>query len=44
MSNKFEDIDIENHTYYFFGDMINIKNRDQNKIKIDEKKFSYLLH
>ena len=37
MSNKIKDIDIKNHTYYFFDDIINIKNFDTNKIKIDEK-------
>ena len=37
MSNKFKDISLENHTYYFFNDMINIKNFDSNNIKIDEK-------
>ena len=37
MSNKFKEIDIKNRTYYFFDDMINIKNSNPNKIKIDEK-------
>ena len=37
MSNKLKGIDIKNHTYYFIDDMINIKNLDPNKIKIDEK-------
>ena len=32
MSNK-----IKNITYYFFNDIINIKNFDTNNIKIDEK-------
>ena len=36
MSNKFKDIDIKNHTYYFFGDIVNVKAFDLNKIKIDE--------
>ena len=36
MSNKFKDIDIKNHLYYFFNDIMNIKNIDPNKIKIDE--------
>ena len=26
MSNKLTDVDIKNRTYYFFDDMINIKN------------------
>ena len=37
MSNKFKDIDIKSLTYYFLDDIINIKNFDPNKIKIDEK-------
>ena len=37
MSNKFKDISLENHTNYYFNDMINIKNFDSNNIKIDEK-------
>ena len=43
MSNKFKDIDIKNHTYYFFDDIINIKNFDPNKIKIDEKSYKTIL-
>ena len=35
MSNKVKDISIKNHTYYFFDDIINIKNFDPNNIKID---------
>ena len=34
MRNKIKDIDIKNHTYNFFNDVINIKYFD---IKIDEK-------
>ena len=44
MSNKIEDIDIESRTYYFFDDVINIKNFPPNKIKIDEKSYKNLLH
>ena len=33
MSNKFKDIGMTNHTYYFFDDIINTKNFDLNKIK-----------
>ena len=36
MSNKVKDIDIKNRTYYFFKDIIDIKNFD---IKIDEKSY-----
>ena len=39
MSNKFKEIDIKNRQYYFFDDMINIKNLNPNKIDIDEKTF-----
>ena len=35
MSNKFNDIGIKNHTYYFFNDIFNIKYFDPNNIKID---------
>ena len=47
MSNKVKDIDIKSRTYYVFKDIINIKNFDSDKIKIDEKsykKYSYLLY
>ena len=47
MSNKIKNIDIKNHTYYFFDDIINIKIFDLNNIELDEKviqKYSYLLH
>ena len=37
MSNKVKDIDIKNRTYYFYNDIINIKNFDPNNVKIDEK-------
>ena len=37
MSHKIKDIDIKSHTYFFFDDIINIKNFDPNKIKIDAK-------
>ena len=36
MSNKIKDINIKNHTYYFFDDIINIKIFDPNNIKIDK--------
>ena len=35
--NSVKEIDIKNRTYYFFNDIINIKNLDPNKIKIDEQ-------
>ena len=37
MINKFKDISIKKHTYYFFDDIINIKNLDPDNIKIDRK-------
>ena len=39
MSKKVKDMNIENHTYYLFDDIINIKNFDLNNIKIDEKSY-----
>ena len=39
MSNKVEHIDIKNHTYCFFDDIINIKNYYPNNIKIAEKSY-----
>ena len=43
MSNKVKDIDLKNWTYFFFNDMINIKNFDANNIKIDKKSYKYIL-
>ena len=40
-------IDIKNRTYYFYNDMINIKNVDARLLKIDKKniqKHWYLQH
>ena len=39
MSNKVNDTDIKNRTYYFFNDIINIEHFDLNNIKIDEKPY-----
>ena len=39
MSNKFKDVHIKKHLYYFFDDIINTKTFDQNKIKIAEKSY-----
>ena len=42
MSNKVygnEYIDIKNRTYYFFNDIINIKNFDPINFKMDEKSY-----
>ena len=38
-----KDINIKNHTYYFFDDIINIKDFDPNKIKTDEKSYKNIL-
>ena len=43
MSDKIKDIDIKNHAYYFFDDIIKIKNFDPNNIKIDEKSYKDIL-
>ena len=37
MCDKVKDINIKNWTYYFFNDIINIKNFDSNNIKKDQK-------
>ena len=34
-----KDINIKNRTYYFYDDMINIKNFDSILLKIDKKSF-----
>ena len=45
MSNKFKDISIKNYIYiyYFFDDIISIKNLDRNNIKTDEKSYIIFL-
>ena len=35
-------INITNRTYYFFSDMINIKDFDPSLIKIDKKSYKYV--
>ena len=42
MSNKVKDIDMKNHIYYVFNDIINIKIFDPNNIKIDEKSNKFI--
>ena len=45
MSNIVKDINIKIHTYYFFDDIIKIKDFDPNNIKIYvTQKYSYLLY
>ena len=36
-------IDIKNRTYYFYNDMINIKNVDARLLKIDKKNHTKIL-
>ena len=43
MSNKIKDVDMKNHTYYFFDGIINIKNVDLDNIKIDETSYKNIL-
>ena len=44
MSNIFKNADIKSYTYYFFDDIINIKDFDPNKVKIDKKSQTNILH
>ena len=41
--NGLKEIDIKNRTYYFFDDMINIKNLGLKKIKVDENSHKNIL-
>ena len=43
MNNKVKCISIKSHTYYFFNDVINVKNFDRNNIKKDEKSYKNIL-
>ena len=43
INSKFKDIGIKTGIYYFFDDMINIKNLDPVKIRIDEKSYKHIL-
>ena len=43
MSSKVKNINIKNHTYYFFDDIINTKDFDPNNIKIDQKSYKNFL-
>ena len=43
MNNKVKDIDIKSRTYYFFNDIINIKNFGPNNIKTGEKSYKNIL-
>ena len=41
--NNVKDINIKNHTYYFFDDIINIREFDPNNIKLNEKSYKNIL-
>ena len=43
MSNKVTNINIKHETYYFFDNIIKIKNFGLNNIKIDEKSYKNIL-
>ena len=38
-----KNINIKNRTYYFFDDIINIKDFDPNNIEIDEKLYKHII-
>ena len=38
-----KNINIKNHAYYFFDDIINIKEFNPNNIKIDQKSYKNIL-
>ena len=38
-----KDINVKNHKYYFFDDIINIKEFDGNNIKIGQKSYKNIL-
>ena len=40
---QIKEINIKNRTYYFFDDMINIKNFDSNQIKIDKNSYKNIV-
>ena len=43
MNDIVKDVNIKNHTYYFFDDTINIKDFGTNNIKIDENSYKNIL-
>ena len=40
---KIKNINIKNRTYYFYDDMVNIKDFDSNLLKLDKKSYKTLL-
>ena len=43
MINEVKDISIKHHTYYFFDDIINMKNFDPNNNNVFEKSYKNIL-
>ena len=43
MSNKIKYISLKNHTYFFFNNVLDIKEFDPNNIKIFEKSYKNIL-
>ena len=43
MSDKIKSVNIKIHTYYFFHDIINIKDFDPSNNKINEKSYKNIL-
>ena len=43
MSNKVQDLNTKNRTYYFFNDIIDIENFSPNNIKIEENSYKNIL-
>ena len=42
-SNKLKEVDIKNHTYYYFDDAIRIEDFDFDKVLMDEKSYKNIL-
>ena len=40
---RIKDINIKNRTYYFYDDMVNIKDFDSNLMKLDKKSFKNIV-
>ena len=43
MSNNVKDINIKSHTYYYFDNIISIKEFDPNNIKLEDKSYKNIL-
>ena len=42
-NNKLKETDINNHTFYYFDDVININNLNLNNILLNEKSYQNIL-